>query len=61
MDAETVIKAARAALKAWDRSKEINTIDPRLNRDIVEGFSTAMKCLKGAMEAYDGSEANNNG
>ena len=61
MDAETVIRAARVDLEAWGRTKEINTIDPRFNRDIVEGFSTAMKCLKGAMEAYDGSEANNNG
>lgn len=52
MNSETVIKAARTALEAWERTKEINTIDPRFNRDIVEGFSVAMKCLKGAMEAY---------
>ena len=53
MNSETVIKAARTALEAWGRTKEISTVDPRLNRDLVEGFSVAMKCLKGAMEAYD--------
>ena len=56
MNSETVIKAARTALEAWERTKEISTVDPRLNRDIVEGFSVAMKCLKGAMEGYDRSE-----